>query len=396
MSEKPRSRRPRRRWEWWWLIWAAAGVCIFLCGAALGVASGGGAPGERWFQEFLSPAFGGKARVTILVVGVDNSEGRGLADTLILGVVTPALNEIAAVSIPRDSRVVIPGVGIRRINAAHAYGGLPLTIQTVEMLLGLPIDYYVEVNVPGLVKLVDAMGGVDLKVEKRMRYRDRAQGLDIDLQPGFQHLDGKQAMGYVRFRHDAMGDFGRMERQRKFLRVVARKLLAPENLTRAPKLAETFVDTVNTNLTVKDLLALKRILQESRPEAIRTATLPGEPRVIEGKAMIELDAAQVQKVVDRVLLGQGLSVSVLNGTDVQGLAARTAARLERCGCDIVTVGNAPEKVKHTLVVDHRGTGARARRVASWLGLGTISVSPEGENPADVTVIAGPDLAEADR
>ena len=399
VSARARAGRPARAsraWEWWWLIWVAAGLSVFLCGAALGIASGGGVPGGPWFGELFSPAFGGRDRVTILLVGVDNAQGHGLADTLIVAVANPSLGEMAAVSIPRDSRVEVPGLGIQRINAAHSYGGRPLTIQTVELLLGLPIDYYVEVSVPGIVKLVDAIGGVDIAVEKRMYYRDRSQHLLIDLQPGLQRLNGEQAMGYVRFRHDAVGDFGRMDRQRAFLRAVAEKVLAPENVRRVRNLADIFVDTVNTNLTVKDILALKRIVEQSGPEAIRTATLPGEPRMIHGQSMVELDPAQVQETVDRVLFGQGLYVTVLNGTDFPGLAAHTASTLEEHGCEIIAVDNSAERVNTTLVIDHRGQARRAERVAGWLGRGAISAAPDGDNPADVTVVVGRDLAGAGR
>jgi LCP family protein required for cell wall assembly len=386
--------RGRIAFAWWWLIWLAAGVCIFLCGIALGMVSGEGAPGGSWFGGLLSDHFRGRDRITILLVGADNSGGRGLADTVILAVVTPATDEISAVSVPRDSRVEVPGLGPRRINTAHAYGGIQLTTQTVEMLLGIPIDYYVDVNVLGLVKVVDAIGGVDLEVEKRMLYHDRSQRLDIDLQPGFQHLNGTQAMGYVRFRHDAIGDLGRMERQRKFLRVVMDKLFSPDNLARLPALAQTFIDTVQTNLSVKDLLSLKRIAERNGPEAIRTATLPGVPKMIHGQSMIELDANQVQQTLDRVLLGHGLSVAVLNGTNVQGLARRTADKLEEYGCDITSVGTSEEQTDTTYVVDHRGGARRAERVAAWLGRGVISVAPDGDNPADVPVVTGRDLVGA--
>jgi len=102
--------------EWWWLIWVAAGLCVFLCGLALGLVSiGDPRAGVRWFAPILSPAFGGRYYVTILAVGVDDSEGRGLADTIIAAVVRPRTGDISALAIPRDSRVHVPGgVGSRR------------------------------------------------------------------------------------------------------------------------------------------------------------------------------------------------------------------------------------------------------------------------------------------
>jgi len=306
--------------------------------------------------------------------------------------VRPGSREVAALAIPRDSRVSVPGVGNRRINEAHAFGALPLTIETVELLLGTPIDYHVSVNIPGLVRLVDTMGGVDLDVEKRMYYQDRAQGLLIDLYPGFQHLDGEQAVGYVRFRHDARGDLGRIERQRTFLRVVGDRLLAPENVAAVRDLTESFAEVVDTDLSVQDMLALKKLVEEMGPEAIVMDTLPGHERIIRGQAMLELDEAEVQRKVDRVLWRQGVALAVLNGTTVNGLAARVAARLEARNYEVVEVGNAPEKTDTTLIIDHRGRTREAQRLAEVLRGGVISVNRDGDNPADVTLILGRDMA----
>ncbi len=339
----------------------------------------------------LAPPFGGRDRVSILAVGIDNSQGKGLADTIICLVVWPKTGEMAALSIPRDSWVYVPGLGERRINSSHSYGGLPLTIETVEMVLGFPMDYYMEVNVSGLVGLVDAMDGIDIEVEKRMYYRDRSQDLLIDLQPGMQHLDGKQAVGYVRFRHDAMGDLGRIERQRKFLRAVASELLSPEKVARLPKLANSFVETVSTNLAVKDILSLKKLVENIGPDGIRMATLPGNPTTVHGQSVLVMDSEEVQQTVDRVLWGQGITVAVLNGTGVGGLASRTAEVLEENGYDVLEIGNAEKQTHTTLIVDHRGQARRAERVQTVIGGGVVSASPDGQNPADVTVILGDDL-----
>lgn len=376
----------------WWLIWVAAGACIFSCGLILGLASIGDPQGARWFGQILARPFGGRERVSVLIIGVDATQGKGLADTIIATVISPRTGEIAGLSIPRDSRVEIPRLGIRKINEAHSFGGRPRTIEAVELLLGMPFDYYVEVDVAGVADLVDVVGGVDIDVEKRMYYRDRSQDLLIDLQPGFQHLTGEQAVGYVRFRHDARGDLGRIQRQRTFIRAAVRQVLAPENIRHVSSLASVFVETVDTNLQVKDVLALKGIIEDVGADAIHIETLPGNPRIIRGQSMLELDAGAVQQAVNRVLLGQGLDVTVLNGTTINGLAARTAALLEKRGCHIVEVGNAEHKTPRTVVIDHRGQTARAERVASWLGRGVISVAPDGEAAADVTVIAGPDMS----
>jgi len=384
-------RSRRGRFAWWWLIWFAAGACVLLCGVLLGAATGGGEGRASGFFQLFAPPFGGRERVSILAVGVDNSQGQGLADAIIAMVVAPKTGEVAALAVPRDSWVLVPGVGTHRINASHSYGGLPLTIETVELLLGFPFDSHIEVNVPGLVDLVDAIGGIDLDVEKRMYYRDRSQGLLIDLKPGVQHLDGKDAVGYIRFRHDAMGDLGRIERQRSFIRVLAEKLLSPEQVARLPAIAEKFVDTVTTDLTVRDLLTLKKVVEQVGPEGIRMATLPGHPNMVKGQSVLLLDAEEVQQTVDRVLWGQGIRVVVLNGTGINGLAASTAEMLEEQGYEVLEIGNAERRANTTLILDHRGRTKRAERVSQVLGRGVVSAEPDGECPADVTVILGTDF-----
>jgi LCP family protein required for cell wall assembly len=386
------ARYRRSRFQWWWLIWVAAGLCLLASGTLIGAVTSGQTIGKGGgFFQLLSPAFGGKDRVSILAVGVDSSEGKGLSDVLIAVMVWPKTGEIAALSIPRDSWVSIPGLGEGKINSSHSNGGLPLTIETVQTLLGFPFDYYMEVNVPGLISLVDTIGGVDIDVEKRMNYHDHSQHLNIDLQPGVQHLNGEQAVGYARFRHDAMGDLGRIERQQKFLRAVARELLSPDHATRLLKIADAFVKTVHTNMNVHDILSLKRIVEQAGPDGMRMATLPGMPETIRRQSALALDPDEVQRTVDRVLWGQGIRVRVLNGTDVSGLASKAAGLLEENGYDVLETGNAEQKSDTTLILDHRGQSRRAERVSSVLGGGVISVVPDGGNQADVTVILGRDM-----
>jgi uncharacterized protein YpuA (DUF1002 family) len=152
------------------------------------------------------------------------------------------------------------------------------------------------------------------------------------------------------------------------------------------------VETVNTDLTVKDLLTLKKLVEQAGPDGVRAETLPGEPKMVRGQSMVELDGDKVRQTVDRVLRGQGLRVQVLNGTDINGFGARVASTLEEAGCDITEVANSDQKSDTTLVISRRGGSRRAERVAEWLGLGVISIQPEGDNPADVTVIVGRDLS----
>ncbi|MBQ5860328.1 MAG: LCP family protein, partial [Selenomonadales bacterium] len=158
--------------------------------------------------------------VNVLVLGVDIREGDiGRSDTIFVMSLNREKNVATMLSIPRDSYVPIPGRGWDKINHAYAYGKGKLTRRTVENLLNIEIDYLVEVDRKGVEKMIDAIGGVEIDVEKRMYYEDPWDddgGLVIDLEPGLQTLDGEEAVQYVRYR-DKEGDIGRARRQQKFL-----------------------------------------------------------------------------------------------------------------------------------------------------------------------------------
>src|SRR5690606_32900071 len=148
----------------------------------------------------------GTSGQAVLVLGVDRREGdRGRSDTMLL-VVPRAFGGLKLLSIPRDTRVELPGRGPGKINAAYAYDGPQASAEAVARLLDIPAPTPVVVDFQAAAAVVDAMGGITLTVERPMRYRDPYQDLVIDLEPGTQRLDGDRALGFVRFRSDAQGD----------------------------------------------------------------------------------------------------------------------------------------------------------------------------------------------
>ncbi|RUS46566.1 LCP family protein [Cohnella sp. AR92] len=212
--------------------------------------------------EELPPDWTGTERVNILLMGGDE---RGLrkgevarSDSMMVASFDPVTKKAHLFSILRDTYVDIPGYKDNRINTAITLGGPNLAMKTVGNLLGLDIQYYVYVDFQGFIKLVDAIGGVDFYVEKDMHYTDAADGhvYDIDLKKGQQHLDGDHALQYVRFRHDAMSDFTRTERQRAFLGAVADKLKSGWNLVKLPDILGDVSPYIETNLSGTDMLKL--------------------------------------------------------------------------------------------------------------------------------------------
>ena len=157
-------------------------------------------------------------------MGIDDGDSEAAesepkrTDAMMLASFDPEGNEVALVSMPRDTMVQIPGhKGYDKINAAYAYGGVMLAKQTVANLLRVPIHYYVLVDWRAFKESIDLIGGVDLYVDKDMYYEDPYADLVIDIKHGYQHLNGELAGQYVRFRKDELGDIGRVQRQQKFM-----------------------------------------------------------------------------------------------------------------------------------------------------------------------------------
>lgn len=167
-----------------------------------------------------------QGKFNILLMGEDNVDGSRRSDTILFITVDIDDKNIRVLSLPRDTRVMIPGHGTQKLNHAFAYGGQDLMRATVTNYLGEPILYYMIVDYDSFPAFVDMLGGVEIDVPKRMRYVDRAGGLDINIQPGLQTLDGKTALHFVRFRKDALGDIGRIQRQQQFLKAMLKRAYA--------------------------------------------------------------------------------------------------------------------------------------------------------------------------
>ncbi|MGF7049396.1 LCP family protein required for cell wall assembly [Paenibacillus sp. DS2015] len=217
------------------------------------------------------PKWEGMELVSILIMGVD---GRGLtegeiprSDSMMVATLDPIEKKIHLFSILRDAYVDIPEHSKDRINTAITHG--PNTaMKAISDLLGIPVQYYVYTDFQGFIKLVDSVGGVDFFVEKDMKYSSKADKheYDIDLKKGMQHLDGDKALQYVRFRHDALSDYTRTERQREFFKTVADKMQSTTSIMKLPAILEEVSPFVDTNLSINDMWKLANIGYQSSIE----------------------------------------------------------------------------------------------------------------------------------
>jgi anionic cell wall polymer biosynthesis LytR-Cps2A-Psr (LCP) family protein len=250
-------------------------------------------------------------------------------------------------------------------------------------------------SIKGFQEIVDAMGGVEIDVEKRMKYRDRSQQLDIDLHPGLQLLNGRQAMGYVRFRHDARGDLARIERQQKFLKSAASKLLRPGSSRHALSTLEAILRNVKTDdVTANDLRGVKREVERVGLDNVRMVSLPARPHMISHISYLEPDMQAVACLVDDVIYGRLPTVEVLNGTRVDQLGQRVAQKLADKGYPINIVANASYSYTSTQVINHSGWQDQAERIGKLIGCGRVGSDRPRQSDADITVVVGSDYLSA--
>ncbi|HLO12980.1 MAG TPA: LCP family protein [Pseudoneobacillus sp.] len=228
--------------------------------------------------------FGG---TNVLILGSDAraNETSSRADTIMIAHYHEDKGTFKVTSIMRDTYVNIPGHGYNKINSAFAFGGPDLLRQTIKENFDIDLQYYAIIDFNGFVRVIDEAfpKGVKVDVEKKM---DKSDHIGVTINPGEQYLDGKHLLGYVRFRHDAIGDFGRVDRQQKIIKEVADQLTSIQKLPKLPKLVGVVKPYVNTNIKTSNLLFMGKDFLSGDRSKIKTFRIPVqgtfENRRIEG------------------------------------------------------------------------------------------------------------------
>ena len=234
-------------------------------------------------QEALTTE-GFSNRINVLLLGTDDGDSEDFdkdvpkrTDAMLLVSFDPENSQVSVLSLPRDTRVTIPGRrGHDKINAAYAYGGVPLAKRTVANLLQVPVNHYMQVDWQGFIKVVDMLGGVDLDVEQNMDYEDPYADLKIHLKKGKQKKKKKKAGEYVRFRHDEMGDIGRVERQQKFMKALAKQAFTVGNMVKLPMIIGTASEYVKTDMTFIQMVKAANCLRLFGDGGVKSASLKGD------------------------------------------------------------------------------------------------------------------------
>jgi len=253
--------------------------------------------------------------INILLLGVDDGDNENpgapkRSDTMIVASINPEEGKIHLLSIPRDTRVTIPGhKGSEKITHAFFYGQTELATRTVENLLELHIQHSVVIDWQAFIKAVDLLGGVDLYVENNMHYEDPYANLAINLTKGYQHLNGSQAGQYVRFRSDELGDIGRVQRQQRFLKALTEQSLQISNIWKLPMLIREIDQYITTDITGFKMIKLANNLKTFKSGDLSTEMLPGSFATIDGISYWVHNKEQTRLMVERMFLNDNAKMS---------------------------------------------------------------------------------------
>ncbi|MFD3446550.1 LCP family protein [Microbacteriaceae bacterium 4G12] len=229
-----------------------------------------------------------KKPFSVLIMGIEDyaTKGeKGRTDSLMFATINPNTKQVTLMSIPRDTRVTIAGRNQKdKINAAHAYGGEKMTIETTEDFLQVPVDRYIKLDFQGFKQIVDAVDGVTVDVPFDFWERSDVNWYKkIEFKKGSQHLNGEEALAYVRMRKlDPEGDHGRAQRQRQVLLAVAKKLNSPTSIFKINDVAKVIGKYVKTDIPISDGLALYKKFSGFDMSSIQTLNLEGEDKKIQG------------------------------------------------------------------------------------------------------------------
>jgi LCP family protein required for cell wall assembly len=363
--------------------------------------------------------------VNLLILGIDNSGHphsgvnfnrnealAGNSDTMLLVRLLPETHQINVLSIPRDTLVQMPQVGIDKINDANVRGGAQLAAQSVSQLLGgIKIDRYLRVDTEGFIHLVDALGGVEINVPKQMDYVDRSQKLSIHLNPGSQVLNGQHLQEYVRFRHDALGDIGRVQRQQEVLKAIFSALLRPETLSKGTQILQVAKENIDTDLSVEEMIALFRVVLTSDRERSNFVMLPGRFSrsdeytlsywIVDPQAAVPILASYFDVPNSGVVEAAAapsprqLNVAVSSATGDINASRRVMAFLRKQGFTNVYMTDydyaaGTSASSKTQIIAQHGNPEAANMVQQVLREGQVQVISTGDIYSDVTVILGHD------
>lgn len=390
----------------------------------------------------LPPAWDGASRITVLIIGLDYrdylaNEGPPRSDTMMLLTIDPLTKTAGMLSIPRDMWVNIPGYGYGRINMAYFYGegsklpggGPELARKTVEQFIGVPIQYYAQIDFNTFVEFIDLIGGITIHNDEDLRLDPVGGGKDkIRLTCcGMRELNGERALAYVRFRKDKEGDVARAHRQQKVIIAIRNKVLSPENfpvlLGKAQQFYEEFSAGIETNMPFDTAIQLGVLARDIPVESIKQGAIDYTMVTLDSTTLGGEDASVMKPLPDKIrvlrdevfttggavspLAAQGdptalmqadaSRVRILNGSFSPGLDANTGNYLLTQGVQVTEVGTADRAYDRTTVILYGPKLYTLKYFQTLFGLNSstqILISPDPTSSVDVEVRLGNDWANS--
>jgi LCP family protein required for cell wall assembly len=403
-------------------------------GATPAATQASGRPAVPAIEPTLT-AWDGVGRVTILLLGLDYRDWEAgneysRSDTMILLTLDPLNKTAGILSIPRDMWVAIPGFQHGKINTAYylgdAYklpgGGPGLAVKTVEQFLGVPINYYAQIDFNAFVRFIDEIGGVKIDVPAPITVDLLGSGSATKktLQAGVQVLPGEWALAYARNRYTSGGDFDRAQRQQQVILGIRDRILSfdmlPILLSKSNVLYDELSSGVHTNLTLDDATKLAVLASQVPKENIRQGVI-GEKYVIFGRSPDNLSILipipdKIHVLRDEIfassgalgpltpgtdqekVVAEGAKVSVMNGSRASDLASRTAQYLQSLGITVASQGNADQVTTLTSLIDHTGNPYTLKFLAGLMNVSSSKIYSQYDpnSPVDIEVILGNDWA----
>ena len=338
---------------------------------------------------------------------------KGLSDSMLLLRFDPAKDYVSVLSIPRDTKAFVDGAGVTKINSANYYGGPALAAESVSNLLNdVTIDRYIRINVQGIEKMIDALGGVNVYVPQDMKYTDHSQHLYIDLKQGEQRLDGDKALQFLRFRYDAYGDIGRVQRQQSFMRALVEQSLSPRTILRLPEILGVVRSHLDTNLSTNELIAIAGFAAQKDRSDVKMVMLPGDfNQPEEGElsywlpnrrrirqVMTDHFAVEFEnEIAEQEFNPRRLRVAVQSSEDNRENAQELVNYLRENGYRraYLTPQINSQSISKTKIIAQQGDNYSAARLRSELGVGEVIVESTGVISSDITIKVGYDWFQAD-
>ncbi|MCE5222147.1 MAG: LCP family protein [Clostridium sp.] len=302
--------------------------------------------------------------VNILLLGMDigdpkqvDNESIKRTDTIMVINYNPTNKKLNIISIPRDTLINLNDRNVK-INAAYAIGGYPKIKSQAESLLNIKINYIVKIDYNAFREIVDAIGGIEMKIERNMIYDDEGQNLHINFKAGETvTLDGKKAEEFFRWRKNndgsgfANGDLDRIENQQKFISKVVDKCTSPFILFRVPSIMSALGNNIETNISSTKILSYGLKFMNIKKENIVMLTVAGIPKTINGESFLifdknvnkdiisSLSSASVSKNISVNTSKDDIRIKILNATKINGLAAKVTKELNDAGYTKIDTGN---------------------------------------------------------